>query len=58
MAPCRALWLAQATAVAGYSLALALWLPENWLHPFAPLVKNLPILAMLLWLGARREISR
>ncbi|MGR2663554.1 NAD(P)H-binding protein [Chromobacterium haemolyticum] len=53
--PCRALWRAQAAAVAGYSLTLAIWLPENWLHPFAPLMKNLPILAMLLWLGARRE---
>lgn len=55
--PCRALWRAQAAAVAGYSLTLAIWLPENWLHPFAPLMKNLPILAMLLWLGARRETS-
>lgn len=55
--PRRALWRCQAVVVASYSLALALWLPENWLHPFAPLMKNLPILAMLLWLGARRETS-
>lgn len=48
-------WRLQALTVLFYSVAVAVALPENWLHPFAPLVKNLPILAMLLWLGANRE---
>ena len=48
-------WRLQALTVLFYSAAVAVALPENWLHPFAPLVKNLPILAMLLWLGANRE---
>ncbi|QND85462.1 Uncharacterized protein ChrSV_3236 [Chromobacterium vaccinii] len=48
-------WRLQALVVLFYSAVVAVALPENWLHPFAPLVKNLPILAMLLWLGANRE---
>ncbi|OAM29231.1 epimerase [Eikenella longinqua] len=44
------LWLAQLATVAGYSLIAALRLPEMWAHPFAPLVKNVPILAVLFFL--------
>jgi hypothetical protein len=31
-------------------------LPHYWLHPFGPLLKNLPMLAMLgaLWMAWRR----
>ncbi|WP_240674267.1 DoxX-like family protein [Crenobacter cavernae] len=49
--PGRRLWLAQAATVAFYSAVLALFLTENWFNPFAPLVKNLPIFAALLWLA-------
>lgn len=51
------LWLAQAATVAGYSAIIALALPQMWLHPFAPLVKNLPIFALMvfLWRAARQE---
>lgn len=31
-----------------YSVIISLKLPEYWLHPFAPLVKNIPILATIL----------
>lgn len=44
------LWLAQFATVAVYSVLIAVFLPENFTHPFAPLIKNLPILAMLWWL--------
>ena len=46
----RFLWLAQFAVVLGYSVIVACRLPEMWLHPFAPLVKNIPIMAVLLLL--------
>jgi uncharacterized protein YbjT (DUF2867 family) len=45
--PSRRLWLAQMALIAGYSLVIALCLPEYLIHPFGPLSKNLPILALL-----------
>ncbi len=51
----RFLWLAQFAVVLGYSVIVACRLPEMWLHPFAPLVKNVPILAALWVLGSRHE---
>lgn len=45
--PGRRLWLAQLALIAGYSLVIALCLPEPLIHPFGPLSKNLPILALL-----------
>ena len=49
----RALWWLQAATVAVYTLIVAWRLPEAWLHPFAPLVKNLPILALICYLARR-----
>ena len=40
-------WLLQLITVVAYSLIIAFRLPEMWAHPFAPLVKNLPIMATL-----------
>ena len=47
----RPVWLAQAALVAGYTALITLFLPEQWLHPYGPISKNLPILAaiFLLW---------
>lgn len=45
----RFIWLAQFAVVLGYSVIVACRLPEMWLHPFAPLVKNVPILAVLFY---------
>ncbi len=47
--PSRMLWRVQATLVVAYSIIIALYLPQYWLHPFGPMLKNLPIL-LLLWL--------
>ncbi|WP_105506174.1 SDR family oxidoreductase [Paraburkholderia sp. BL21I4N1] len=46
--PGRRLWAMQAALIAAYSLAIAITMPEFLWHPFGPLLKNLPILALLL----------
>ena len=43
----RLLWLAQATLIIIYTIIITIFLPEFWLHPFGPLIKNLPILATI-----------
>lgn len=47
----RLLWLAQLALIAGYTLLITLFLPEQWLHPYGPISKNLPLAAAiaLLW---------
>lgn len=57
----RAIWSAQLALILFYSLAIAWRLPEYWLHPFGPLVKNVPMLAVILslwYLDGARGISR
>lgn len=44
------IWLLQFATVAAYSVIIGFRLPEMWIHPFAPLIKNLPILAILFFL--------
>ena len=46
----RLLWIAQASLIGIYTLTITFFLPEFWLHPFGPLIKNLPILAAILLL--------
>lgn len=47
--PSHRLWRVQAALVLAYTAIIAVWLPEFWLHPFGPVLKNLPVL-VLLWL--------
>lgn len=44
-------WAAQLALIAGYTALITLFLPEDWLHPYGPISKNLPIMAAiaLLW---------
>jgi uncharacterized protein YbjT (DUF2867 family) len=49
------LWRLQLALIAGYSTVVAVWLPELWLHPFGPLLKNLPMLAAILVLHELEE---
>lgn len=49
LTPNKTLWFIQALLIIIYTLIISIWLPEFWLHPFGPILKNLPIL-MLLWL--------
>lgn len=51
----RRLWLAPMAVIVGYTLMISLWLPEFWLRPFGPIVKNLPLLAALLLLYELEE---
>lgn len=50
--PSRRLWLAQIGLICVYSGLIAWQLPGFLLHPFAPVLKNLPIVAMLAMLWA------
>jgi hypothetical protein len=53
--PRRWIWRFQIVLVLGYSAVIAFWLPELWLHPFGPVLKNLPMLAGLVLL---HELNR
>jgi len=50
----RALWLVQGAVVVFYTALVTIFLPEQWLHPFGPVVKNVPILAVI-WVLYRLE---
>jgi uncharacterized protein YbjT (DUF2867 family) len=41
----RWVWRAQIAIVVGYTALISIWLPEFWLHPYGPIVKNLPLVA-------------
>jgi uncharacterized protein YbjT (DUF2867 family) len=43
------LWLAQLAAIIFYTAVISWKLPEFWLHPYGPLLKNLPMVAAI-WL--------
>jgi hypothetical protein len=47
----RPVWLAQLVLIAGYTALITLFLPEYWLHPYGPISKNIPLVALiaLLW---------
>lgn len=51
----RGLWSAQIALVLLYTLIITFELPQLWLEPFGPIVKNLPILALLLLLQQLEE---
>jgi hypothetical protein len=54
LAPRRVLWLGQIAIILAYTILATLLVPEYWLHPFGPLLKNLAVLA-LLWLLYRHD---
>jgi uncharacterized protein YbjT (DUF2867 family) len=45
----RFLWIAQAALILAYTVIITVKLPEFWLHPYGPILKNLPMLAVI-WL--------
>ncbi len=51
----RWLWAAQMALIVGYTAIISVRLPEYWLHPYGPLSKNLPMLAVLWWLHLTEE---
>jgi uncharacterized protein YbjT (DUF2867 family) len=50
----RRLWLAQLAVILFYTAVISWKLPEFWLHPYGPLLKNLPMLAAI-WLLLQLE---
>jgi uncharacterized protein YbjT (DUF2867 family) len=50
----RLLWLAQVAVIVFYTGVISWRLPEFWLHPYGPLLKNLPMLAAI-WLLIEME---
>jgi uncharacterized protein YbjT (DUF2867 family) len=54
------LYAFQALVIVGYTAIITAWLPEYWLHPYGPVLKNLPLLAALWLLYAldREEHTR
>jgi uncharacterized protein YbjT (DUF2867 family) len=51
----RWLWRVQAALVIGYSAIIAARLPEFLVHPYGPVLKNLPLLAVLMMLDMLEE---
>lgn len=50
----RRIWLAQLTVILFYTAVITWKLPEFWLHPYGPLLKNLPMIAAI-WLLMEME---
>lgn len=50
--PSRRLWIFQSVLILTYSAIISVCLPEFLTHPFAPILKNIPILAILFVLLA------
>jgi hypothetical protein len=50
--PRRPLWWAQIALIVLYGALIGWRLPEYWLHPYGPMLKNLPMLASLFLLLA------
>lgn len=43
----RWLYLLQALTIVSYTLIISVDLPEFWLHPYGPILKNLPLLVLI-----------
>ncbi|KVT14714.1 NAD-dependent dehydratase [Burkholderia sp. MSMB1078WGS] len=55
VAPSRRLWAAQAALIVAYSAVIAVTMPALLAEPFGPVLKNVPILAILLILYSEEE---
>ncbi|WP_412528987.1 SDR family oxidoreductase [Burkholderia lata] len=55
VAPSRRLWVAQAALIVAYSAVIAVTMPGLLAEPFGPVLKNVPILAILLILFSEEE---
>ena len=51
----RLLWAAQIAVVIGYTAIITARLPQLWLEPFGPVLKNVPVLALLCFLYATEK---
>ena len=55
VAPSRRLWVAQAALIVAYSAVIAVTMPGLLAEPFGPVLKNVPILAILLILFQKKN---
>jgi uncharacterized protein YbjT (DUF2867 family) len=46
----RLLYLLQMALILGYTIIITLKLPEFWLHPYGPILKNIPMVVGIYWL--------
>jgi hypothetical protein len=46
----RFLYLLQIALILGYTIVITVKLPEFWLHPYGPILKNLPMVVGIYWL--------
>jgi hypothetical protein len=44
------IWLAQIAVMFTFTVIISIWLPHFWLHPYGPILKNLPMLAGIILL--------
>ncbi|HKY03088.1 MAG TPA: NAD(P)H-binding protein [Burkholderiales bacterium] len=51
----RWLWRAQIVLILAYMAAITAYLPHFWLHPFGPILKNIPLLALIVVLHEFEE---
>jgi ABC-type amino acid transport system permease subunit len=47
----RWLWAAQIAVMLAYTVLISIWLPEWWLHPYGPMIKNVPLLVATMLLA-------
>jgi len=50
-----AMWASQLALILGYTALISWRLPEFWLHPFGPILKNVPMLAAIAVLWAMKD---
>ncbi len=55
VAASRRLWWTQIVVILAYTVLITWRLPEFWWHPYGPVLKNLPLLALLLLLARLEE---
>lgn len=53
-----ALWLVQLGLILGYTALITWRLPEFWLHPYGPILKNLPMLAAIVVLMVLEPMTK
>lgn len=56
--PSKGLWSFQFIITLVYSLCIAIFLPEFLVHPFGPILKNIPFLTMLWLLYCNGDVQK
>ena len=53
----RTLWVLQLATIIAYTALITVYLPTFWLHPYGPILKNLPVVAAIYAMYALEEPS-